>query len=247
MMNVNYNNCDVKRDFKRLLFDNPVLYDILDWLKEKYEVITIMEIMNNNPINIIINCDNEKIIIDIDINNKQTMISNSLWQYQILFSNIGQKGSCFIGKKYSNKDKSVLMRNVIKNPLFASIHVYELRINDQVYNITINEFGKKTNDIVIINALLNSDFEVKRIIDILKIIGNVIDISDYEIKVSNQDTGDVIITYKGEITKYIEYHENDDIKEKIYLENGEFFIEKTKKMKLDDMEREYIKKIGVKR
>lgn len=249
MKNINFENNDLKKEFKNLIKEESFLSLILDDLEKKYQNIIIKNIINlQDEIKICLNCDDTEITINIDLKKNQTMLISSYLSYATIYPNYFKKAYFPIGKLYTNNTRSLLNKNMVKaNGIYDKINVFELIINDIKYGITITEYTRKLNSILLINALLSDEYEINSIVDILKVIGNVININDYEIKITNLlDNISSLIIDKGELTKYVEYNENDNYKEKIYLENDNFYIEKTTKEKIDDRE-VLVKKMGVRK
>ena len=245
--NINYENNEIKKEYKYILKQNGFLYDIMDYLERDYRLVTIKNIIiNEDEMSIITECDGTLVNINIDYLKKQTILISTSWPYSIIYSNSITKNCIPIGKLYKNNERYVLSKNFVKaRNAYSKLKIFELKVNNQVYGITINEFNKKLNEQEIINFLLNDENEINCVTDILTILNKIIDINNFEIKINNMtDNTSIIIIDRGKLTKYVEFYEKDDYKEKIYLNNNEFYIEKTTKEKIDVKNISYIKKIG---
>ena len=248
MSSIDFANVDIKKQYKLILKEEGFLTGLLSSLEKEYQSIIIKDILNNEKnIQLIIECDGIVINIDIDLENNRTVLKSPSWEYEMIYSNYVKRIYELVGKLYRKNNRSILKKYHMKiNSIYDKMKSFELTVNNKVYTIIITEFKTKLNDKIIFDSLLDEDHDINCMIDIFKILNTILDINEYEIKISNLNEKGMMIVDRGKLTKYVEFREKENYKEKIYLENNEFFIEKTTKEKFDE-EIPFVKKIGEKR
>lgn len=241
-----FKNNEIRKKFKNILKNQKFLTEILNYLEREYREIIVEDVVySEKMLEVILKCDTSMVSINVDLGKNETMIICPSWPYTVVFSNYVTKSGIPVSRVYRKGERSIIDRSVkyIDSP-YSKVKIYELVTPSENYNITVNEFDKPLDKDLLINNLLDSNNYINDINDVFIIIKKTIDISSFEIKINTTKyKSDVLIVYEGSLTKYIFYKENDKYKEKIYLENNDFFSEKTIKEKIEG-DNPLIKKIG---
>ena len=243
---INYCNNTIKREFKNILKEEQNLYGIINYLEKGYKEIMVDNIIiDKDLLRIYLICDESLLIINIDFLKKQTLLISPNWQYELIFSNNFANICMPIGRLYKNKYRSVLNKSIkYLNTFYSKIKMFDLNVLNSTYSITIDELESDINERLVINVLLDENNIINNINDVLTVLSKVIDMNNFEIKVNTLgDKSDVIIINHGNLIKYIFHRDGEKYKEKIYLENNEFYIEKKVKERFDE-DIPYIKKLG---
>lgn len=246
---INFENNEIKKVFKSIIREEKYLCDVIGYLEREYKEIVIISIFpSENRLEINLKCDNSSVSVNINFDKNQTLVVCNEWPYSLVFANSITRIGLPIGKLYQNNERLLMDKSIkYNNTIYDKMKAYDLITNNNTFGITINEYEKKLNKKALIEALLNEKNNTENINDIFNIINGVININDYEIKINTYGSkSDVIITNNGALTRYIYHRENDEYKEKIYLENNMFYREKTVKEKIDD-DIPLIKRIGVRK
>ena len=149
--------------------------------------------------------------------------------------------SCLkLGKEYHKDDHVVLYNNSQDNRM----HYFTYQDKDNYYEINITKFSGTIDNMKIVDTLLNSK-SITRIKDVMDILVNLVELENVEINIKNNKFNlSNIIIYKGRLTKYVEYIEKENERDLIYMQEGKFYIERTKKEELGEEIVPYVKKIG---
>ena len=121
---------------------------------------------------------------------------------------------------------------------------YDLNENNNRNHYTIILSNKEELISGFPKKLLSFEGEYNSIRDLLLIIIQILDINNIDVKI-NDSLGSFISIENGQVTNYIEILDKGEEYKKIYLQDGEFFGERSINEKYDDALTLYVKKIGV--
>ncbi len=243
---IDFKNNEIRKKFKHVLKEQKFLSDILEYLEREYKEIIVQDIIySENMLEIRLKCDISLVSMNLDFVKNETMIVCPSWPYTVVFSNHAFKNGIPMLRLYRKGERSIIDRSIkYLNSTYSKVKIIELVTPNESYNITINQLDKPLDKELLINNLLDANNFINDINDVFVIIKNTIDINVFEIKINTmKNKSDVLITYEGNLTKYVFYEENSEFKERIYLENNEFYREKTIKEKIDG-DIPLVKKIG---
>lgn len=245
MKKISFIDGETKKYYKRILHDHPVLAKIMmTEFQLDNKSIRIEKITNElYGINILVNDRGKLITVTIELLNKEIIIKDRSLSYQTIYDD---NLNCVIPKyyEYCNNQRKILRKiNVPIKPVYQSVYALILKENDKSYNITLVG-GEKNFDIsVLIQNLLTYVKDINNIRDLLITISNLLDLSYFVIKLSDNN-GSLIRIDNGNLMDYLEYRDANDEKQKIILKNNEFIMERRIKEKCCE-EVSYIKKLGV--
>ena len=174
-------------------------------------------------------------------------ISNKLYlrkdndEYKLVYDLNRKALFSSIGKIYQMNENSIFEKKQHQNNnLFYKY--YDYNNNGIVYTVII-ENNKDDSDKIVEILLKNNVSDIR---DLLKLIGENIDLSNIRIRIIQRtdDFNNYIFLDKGILKEYSESINQNDILLKVYYRNNEFYIEKTARKRIDDTKK-MLKILGV--
>ncbi len=245
MKTIKYANDDIERRYKKVVKKTFGFETVIEQLFETDDMVVVDVYDDQDMIEMLLKV-NEKIVkVEINYNDKIASFMCNDWLYTILYRITPTKLFIPLGYKYINGNRNVVSEKSIRfSSSSYTVHVFKLQVDDDIYEIMINEGEEQIIEEQIILSLINPNNRITRIKDILEILSHCLSLASSEIKIKKyDDKGSIVIVYKGTVTKYVEYLKEDDIEMKIYLEDGKFFVKKTIREEVDDVI-PFVKKIG---
>ena len=240
---IKYASKILQNDIKDFIKNNPILDTILYEIELKYEDSMLYDFSSSeNSFDFVFKTNKEEVIRGIFNRKNETLrLKGDEWDHYLLYQ-VGPNSCIPIGREYWSITRNVIIKKNYSEKSQSILY----RDSNNSFTIIISKLSGPIDGILIVNALLDEKNKITRIKDILDIINNVFDLSDIELNIKSVDSINIsnIILYCGKLTKYIEYFETNNLKEKIYLQEGVFYVEKTIKERLEEERIPYVKKIG---
>ena len=230
-MIVEFNDENIKNDYKAILKKHHAIDNILCTYFNSDNVLKIMDVINDEyNTQIIISSNNSLINLYVDILDKKIKIYDDTKQYITIYDDIPKMTVYPNGYLYQNENISIYKRPIVnltnENKLF-----YEVNDTSNTYTIIIDCKNIQYNENDLINRLLNN--KKTSIKDLFLDITKYLNINLFDIKIADSK-GSIIVVQNGELIKYIEYIENKDNYSKVYLENNDFYMERMVKENYND-------------
>ena len=240
---IKYANRDLQNEVKNELKNSKCLDNAFYEIENRFKDSMVVDFnVGDNKYRFTFQYNNQFINGYADDLNRKMVLDSLDWDCSLVFKI--QTNSClFEGKKYQREDRIVFQKKTLIEKM--SSFTYDDSINSFDINIVLLN-GIIDNEVIIKN-LLDKNNLINGIRDIFEIIKNSVDILNVELNIKSKKevNSSNIIAYAGNLTKYVEYIEKkDNTSDKIYLQEGKFYIEKTTKELLDDNLIPYVKKIG---
>ena len=245
MKNVEFYNNKIKEEYQNIISHHYGLaHIILSLIKDNGEI-KIMAIEDDLDVkNMYIMANDELITIKLDFLKKKLYLKQNETFSEIYDIN-AKKNVMPTGYLYENDARSIT--KVILSKLTSTIgkiKYYEIKENNNQCFVIINDINSMINENELIQNLLDSNNQLDNIRNVFLTITNLIDTRNIDIKLSDAK-GSCIVISNGEVLNYLEYQEQGKDYQKIFLKNGEFYVEKKVVGEYRDEVTSYVKKLGV--
>ena len=234
-----------------------------DKVKEKYELYigitpcleqTINLITKDNPIKIVYTLKHHHgaevgVEIDYEINSfyidyfkKQVYVRDPNMPYLLIYDFYSNNISLH-GYLYQNDERSVI--HEATNQINGFSYIFDINDDDKEYKVNIFSQDNELDSKKFIDKLLNYKTKFNSIKDLFIAINDIVDTELFNIEITDSLNSKINMIY-GRMLKYEEYRVNkDNEKDKIYLSDGKFYVEKKVKEECNEEMLSFVKKIGV--
>ncbi len=241
MKNVKFLDRELKKEFEMLINLYPGLPSVVSNDKTVTSKVVRIEGTYNKIITVLRNYD--VYTVTIYPREKELRIKKLFDDYSVIYNINAGARSKPIAFLYENN----LMVRTIRQSNFKyneSDNEINLIINEFInhFKITLNDKESSLDDYI--NKLLHLECELNTISILFKKITELFDINKVDIKIED-DKDNIIETNNGQIIKYSEKVNKDGEEKRIYLKNGQFFIEKLVSEEYNDDMTSYVKSLGV--
>ena len=246
MKNVEFYNDEIKEEYQKMVTSHHGLASILLSLIKSNGPIEVMGIEDDTyGKKMYVNTDDKLISIYLDFFKKKIYLKESNNEYSEIYDMHVKKNLRPSGRLYEEEERSITEKFMFEyDDQKDHKRYYELNDNNRHYVMIVLYQNEDFKEDEFINNLLHIGVDLVRISDVFLALTKIIDMNRVTIKLADSK-GSNITTRKGKVTSYVEYVEKEDYHEKIYLENGKFFIDKKVKEEYQDDVTAYVKKIGV--
>ena len=248
--NLIFKDKELKKQYHCILNNHPALYSVMIREFNLNDNTALVEEINKElyGINIVVNSNNNMVIVTIDFINKKIKIQKPNLSYKTIYPNYGKKFVAPDGYEYRNgyNGRRVFKQHLVRpDTVHANDNILILREFDKTFNIYIEGNYNNLDINSFIEKLLQYKEDITNIKDLLLFINSTIDLTYFQIKLSD-DKGNLINIAYGELKDYVEYRETEEENQKIFLKNDEFLIERQVKEQYKDEDvASLMKKIGV--
>ena len=236
-----------KDKYKKTLNIYPVLDGIIinefGLSKNKIKIIDVINELYNTDV--IVEKNKKLIVVTIDLINKKIIIDNPTLPYKTVYDNYLKKYIAPEYYLYQNKKRTVLRKHMVKlNPVYANKYAFQIKENSNEYGVVIDVNIEGFDINYLIKKLLEYDIDINNLHDLLMVISKIIDLHLIRITITDKN-GSRITVDMGTLKEYVEYRDTEKEKQKIFLHNNEFIIEKKTIEKYDDDITPFMKRLGV--
>ena len=256
-MRIEYSSNDIKKKYKTIANKHTIVYSIVHALEKIIKLVSYDTKENDIKITNVINelhgslitmeTLNNIVNIYIDYHNKKVNVISSLLPYKIIYDDYPRKYFAPSGYEYDSDERTIFHKYLARlNKEYQNTFIFTLieKNIDNKYNVLLDLEDSCIDISVFLNNLLNYDNNITNIKDLLIVISNLISLEKCKIKVTDAK-GNIININNGNLINYVEYREDENKKQKIFLKDNEFYIEKSITEEYCEDTTSFIKKIGV--
>ena len=245
MRKIEFSNENVKAFYQTIINEHRGISGLILKLLQDNDNIMVKDVVNTEyGAQIIFEIGNEITTIDIDYLKKKIYFKRPNTKYKEIYDNYPRKNISPSGYLYQKDNRSITKKLLfdIKNDVNNVKH-YEINENGSHYSIVVTCKNYDFNEETFILKLLHAPNNFSNIRGVFITINELVNFKYFDLSIADSK-GSNITVKDGEIKEYIEYYEENEHYNKIYLENNEFYIEKKVREKYEDNMTAYVKKIG---
>ena len=243
MKKLEYNDKETKKKYLAIVNNHPAIEKIINFElcydDVKPKILQVLCYLQGSCI--VISKKNEIYNLSINYLRKKIEFGNVARDDKTIYDNHLEHIFSPIGYEYTNNKRTIFRKRVIsyENNYFMTINE-----DNKKYTLELNGGNSKFYIDILTTKLLNYEGDIKNIRELLTIINTMIDLSYFNVKLADE-LGNLIKVDCGKLLDYVEFRDNENESQRIFMKNGEFLVERRIKEKYEDDITPFMKRIGV--
>jgi hypothetical protein len=243
MKKIEYQDKEVKKNYELINSIQPCLGRAIMIVTVDQPIKIIYTIKSKLGAEVGVEINNEINSFYIDYLKKKIYVKNPSNNFMLVYDYYINCVS-LRGYLYSKDNRNVIDRSQLGSK-DLNMYCFELKDNNKEYTINIFSLDSSIDRFDFVNKLLDYESNFDTIKDLFMFINCLINVRNYNIEITD-NLNSRINVIQGQVDRFVEYQENEfGTKDKLYLKDGKFYIEKKIKEEYDDEVISYVKKLGV--